>query len=106
MLHCPLTDENTGMVNISLLSQMKSSALLINTSRGLLVNEADLAAALNNDVIAGAAVDVVSVEPIAPENPLTRAKNLIITPHIAWATLEARNRPMQTSAENLKALSG
>jgi glycerate dehydrogenase len=102
-LHCPLTDENAGMVKMSLLSQMKRSAVLINTARGPLVNEADLAAALNNDVIAGAAVDVVSVEPIVPENPLPRAKNLIITPHIAWATLEARTRLMQTSSENIRA---
>ena len=75
----------------------------INTSRGGLVNEADLAAALNEGRIAGAAVDVVSLEPIRAENPLLTARNCIITPHIAWATLAARRRLMATTAENVRA---
>ncbi len=102
-LHCPQTAENAGMVNKKLLRLMKKDAVLINTSRGGLVNEADLAAALNAGKIAGAAVDVVSSEPIADTNPLLTAKNCIITPHIAWATLAARRRLMQTTAENVKA---
>lgn len=101
-LHCPLTDENTGMVNKDLLSRMKSSAFLINTGRGGLVNEQDLADALNEEKIAGAAVDVLSVEPVADDNPLLKAKNCVITPHIAWATKEARKRLMGTTAENIR----
>ncbi len=102
-LHCPQTADNAGMVNKKLLGLMKKDAVLINTSRGGLVNEADLAAALNEGLIAGAAVDVVSSEPIADNNPLLTAKNCIITPHIAWATLAARRRLMQTTAENVMA---
>ncbi len=102
-LHCPLTEENQGMVDRHLLGLMKPTALLINTARGLLVNEADLADALNRGVLAGAAVDVVSREPIAQANPLLAARNCIITPHIAWATLEARHRLMQTTADNIAA---
>lgn len=106
-LHCPLTDDNKGMVNTGVLSRMKPTAFLINTARGPLVNEADLAAALEAGRISGAAVDVVSREPISGENPLLRAKNCIVTPHIAWATLSARRRLMETTAENVKAfLSG
>ncbi len=102
-LHCPLTAENTGMVNAGFLSHMKRSAFLINTARGGLVNERDLAAALNEERIAGAAVDVVSYEPIKTDNLLLTAKNCIITPHIAWASLEARKRLMQATAENIRA---
>ena len=102
-LHCPLTVENTGMVNKELLSRMKKSAFLINTSRGPLVNEEDLAGVLNRGEIAGAACDVVSTEPILPDNPLLRAKNMILTPHIAWATREARIRLMKQTADNIKA---
>ncbi len=102
-LHCPQTADNVGFVNAALLQRMKSSAFLINTSRGPLINEADLADALNRDVIAGAAVDVVSKEPIAADNPLLQAKNLRITPHMAWGTVAARKRLMATTAENVAA---
>jgi glycerate dehydrogenase len=102
-LHCPQTADNVGFVNRALLAQMKSHAYLINTSRGALVNEADLAEALNQEVIAGAAVDVVSKEPIAADNPLLQAKNIRITPHMAWGTLAARKRLMATTAANIAA---
>ena len=102
-LHCPLTDQSKGMVNRELLSLMKGTAFLINTARGPLVNEQDLVDALNNEHIAGAAVDVVALEPIAPSNPLLAARNCVITPHIAWATLDARRRLMHVTAENIKA---
>jgi glycerate dehydrogenase len=102
-LHSPLTDETRQMVNADLLSTMKSSAMLINTARGALINEKDLADALNNDRIAGAALDVLSTEPPARDNPMFAAKNCIITPHIAWATIEARQRLLGESIENIKA---
>ncbi len=82
---------------------MKKSSFLINTARGPIVNENDLAEALNTDVIAGAAVDVLSREPADKENPLLNEKNCIITPHIAWATKEARERLMAIAIENVKA---
>ena len=82
---------------------MKSSAFFINTSRGGLINEADLAEALNTDQIAGAALDVVSVEPIQPDNPLLKAKNIVLTPHMAWGTLEGRSRLTRTTADNIRA---
>ena len=102
-LHCPQTPQTAGMVNAELLARMKPSAFLVNTSRGGLVVEADLAEALNAGRIAAAAVDVVSAEPIAPDNPLLTAKNCIVTPHIAWASLEARRRMMAVTAENVAA---
>ena len=102
-LHCPQTADNVGFVNKALLSTMKPTAFFINTARGPLVNEQDLTDALNNDVIAGAAVDVVSKEPIEASNPLMKAKNLLITPHMAWGTVAARTRLMGTTAENVKA---
>ncbi len=102
-LHCPLTAENRGFVDRSLLGTMKRSAFLINTARGALVNEGDLASALNEGVIAGAALDVVSREPIAPDNPLLAARNCLITPHLAWASLAARRRLMATVAGNIRA---
>ena len=102
-LHCPLTAENTGMVNRSLLSRMKQTACLINTARGPLVVEEDLAEALNAGVIAGAACDVVASEPIRSDNPLLKAKNITLTPHIAWAAREGRIRLMETTAENITA---
>ncbi|MDG1805337.1 D-2-hydroxyacid dehydrogenase [Flavicella sp.] len=106
-LHCALTDSNQGLINKSLIEQMKREVMLINTSRGGLVNENDLAEALNNDRIYAAAVDVVSTEPMKANNPLLGAKNCIITPHIAWATKAARQRLMHTAVGNLKAyLSG
>lgn len=102
-LHCPLTDSNRKMVNRELLSKMKKTAFLINTARGLLIDEQDLADALNSDTIAGASCDVVSEEPIKNDNPLLKAKNITVTPHIAWAALEARQRLMKTTAENISA---
>lgn len=102
-LHCPLTAENAGIINRELLSLMKPGAFLINAARGGLVVERDLADALNVGTIAGAAVDVVSFEPIKPDNPLLKAKNCIITPHIAWASLAARQRLMQATADNIRA---
>lgn len=102
-LHCPLNDQNKEFVNTALLSTMQPSAFLINTSRGPLIKEADLAEALNNSVIAGAGLDVLSVEPPAANNPLLTARNCLITPHIAWATLEARKRLMDKVVGNVKA---
>jgi glycerate dehydrogenase len=102
-LHCPQTADNVGFVNSELLGRMKPEAFLINTARGPLVNESDLAEALDAGRIAGAAMDVVSTEPIEPGNPLLAAKNCVITPHIAWATREARRRLMHTTAENVAA---
>lgn len=102
-VNCPLTDENKGFINRSTLAKMKSSAFLINTGRGPLLNEQELADALNEGVIAGAGLDVLSVEPALKDNPLPKAKNCHITPHIAWATFEARQRLMKIAGDNLKA---
>lgn len=102
-LHCPLTESNREFVNAALIKQMKPGAFLINTSRGQLVNELDLAEALNNGTIAGAGLDVLSVEPPDPKNPLLSARNCTITPHISWATRAARERLMGMAYENLKA---
>jgi glycerate dehydrogenase len=100
-LNCALTAENEGMVNRGLLGLMKPTAFLINAARGPLVREEDLAEALKAGTIAGAALDVVWTEPIRAGNPLLEARNCIITPHIAWASLEARRRLMKTTAENI-----
>lgn len=102
-LHCPLTEENAGLVNSERLARMKPSAFLINTARGALVDEQALADALQRGVIAAAAVDVASSEPIAAENPLLAAPRCIVTPHMAWATLAARRRLMVTTVDNLRA---
>jgi len=102
-LHCPLTPETTGLINKENLKRMKPSAFLLNTSRGPLVIDQDLADALNHDMIAGAGIDVLSKEPPLAGNPLFTAKNCIITPHIAWATKEARVRLMDIVANNAKA---
>lgn len=102
-INCPLTNENTGFVNAETLGLMKQTAFFINTGRGPLINEHDLAAALNQGSIAGAGLDVLSTEPPKPDNPLLTAKNCFITPHIAWATFEARTRLMQIAVDNLKA---
>lgn len=102
-LHCPQTAENLHFVDRELLARMKPTAFLINTARGGLVDEQALAEALNSGRIAGAAVDVVSREPIEPDNPLLTARNLLITPHLAWATRSARKRLMQMTAENIRA---
>lgn len=100
--HCPLTEKTKGLVDKKLLSIMKPSATLINTSRGPVVNEADLAAALNNGVIAAAYVDVLDKEPMSPETPLKNAKNLTITPHIAWAAYETRKRLFDIVCDNIR----
>ncbi|MDR3630916.1 MAG: D-2-hydroxyacid dehydrogenase [Desulfocapsaceae bacterium] len=102
-LHCPLTEKTAGMVDATRLSLMKPTALLINTSRGPLLDEAAVAAALNADRLGGAGLDVLSEEPPVRSNPLFRAKNCFITPHIAWATREARNRLFIIAAENIRA---
>jgi glycerate dehydrogenase len=102
-LHCPLTPDTERMVNRRLLDHMKRDAFLVNTSRGGLVEEHDLADALRNGRIAGAAVDVVSHEPIQPDNPLLGAPNCLITPHMAWSSLAARQRLMHATAENVAA---
>ena len=101
-LHCPSTKETKEIINKENLNKMKKSAFLINTSRGTLVNEEDLKEALNNNVIAGAALDVVYVDPMKRENPLLKAKNCIITPHIAWGSEESMNRLVSITVENIK----
>lgn len=102
-LHCPATSDTIGFVNTALLSRMKPTAWLLNTSRGSLLNETDVADALNAGVIAGAGLDVLSVEPPSADNPLLTAKNCLITPHIAWASFSARQRLMQSVADNIRA---
>ena len=102
-LHCNLTAENAGMINRDSIAKMKDGALLVNNARGQLINEADLADALNSGKLAGAAVDVVSSEPIRPDNPLLGAKNCLITPHISWASKESRQRILETTARNIAA---
>jgi glycerate dehydrogenase len=101
-LHCPLFPETKGLINRETLKLMKPTALLLNTSRGPLVEEEDLAAALNQGRIAGAALDVLTVEPPPADNPLFAAKNCLITPHISWATREARARLMAIAVANLR----
>src|ERR1051326_3410881 len=101
-LHCPLSAENRGMIHRERLARMRRSAFLLNTSRGPLVVDEDLAAALNDGVIAGAGLDVLSIEPPADANPLLSAKNCVVTPHIAWATREARARLLDYAVENLR----
>jgi glycerate dehydrogenase len=102
-LHCPLLPQTRGMINKASLSKMKPGAFLINTSRGPLVVEQELADALNDGRLAGAAVDVLSNEPPALDNSLLHAKNCIVTPHIAWATKEARRRLIESVVTNLRA---
>ena len=102
-LHCPLTPDTKELVNAARLATMKRTAFLINTARGGLVNEGALAAALNAGTIAGAGLDVLTVEPPAASNPLLTAKNCVITPHIAWATRNARRRLIAATVENVKA---
>lgn len=102
-LHCPLSADTRNLVNASTIAQMKPSAILINTGRGPLIDEQALADALNSGRIAAAAVDVLSTEPPATDNPLLTARNCFITPHIAWATREARQRLMDIAVGNLKA---
>ncbi|WP_058485106.1 D-2-hydroxyacid dehydrogenase [Defluviitalea phaphyphila] len=102
-LHCPLFPNTKGIINKDTISKMKDGVMIINTSRGPLIVEEDLRDALNSGKVGGAAVDVVSVEPIKMDNPLLEAKNMIITPHIAWAPKESRQRLMDIAVENLKA---
>jgi len=102
-LHCPLTPETKEMVNAERLGKMKQTAFLINTGRGALVKEQDLADALNAGQIGGAGLDVLSAEPPDPGNPLLSARNCYITPHIAWATRAARQRLLHTAVENVRA---
>jgi glycerate dehydrogenase len=102
-LHCPLTAETAGLVNRERLRLARPGAMLINTSRGGLVVERDLADALNEGRLAGAAVDVASAEPIRPDNPLLAARNCLITPHVAWATREARRRLLDATVANVAA---
>ena len=102
-LHCPLTEDTKELINKDTLRLMKKSALLINTSRGGVINEQDLADALNNGVIAHASVDVITDEPMREDCPLRGAKNITITPHIAWAPKQTRERLLDVVAKNLKA---
>lgn len=101
-LHCPLTETNKGMINKGSISKMRDGVMIINTARGGLVVDEDLADALNRGKVEGAALDVVSQEPIPADNPLLKAKNCIITPHIAWAPVEARQRLMDIAVDNLR----
>lgn len=101
--HCPLTPDTENLINKSAISKMKKSAIVINTSRGPVVNDEDLANALNNDDIQGAGLDVLGIEPPSSTNPLLTAKNCIITPHIAWAAFETRKRLLSILEQNLKA---
>ena len=101
-LHCPLSESNRGMINAAAIAAMKPGVLLINTARGQLVVEQDLADALNSGRVGGAALDVLSSEPPQADNPLLTASNCIVTPHIAWATKAARARIMATAAQNLE----
>ena len=102
-LHCPLTEQTKKLVSRERLEMMKSSAFLINTSRGSLIDEEALAEALNNGIIAGAGLDVLVQEPPTVDNPLYTAKNCYVTPHISWATVSARGRLMNIAVENIKA---
>ncbi len=102
-LHCNLTPENTGFINKASIAKMKDGVILINNARGQLINEQDLADALNSGKMAAAGLDVVSSEPIRSDNPLLKAKNCIITPHISWAPKESRQRIMDCAVKNAKA---
>ena len=102
-VNCPLTADNKYLINKDALMKMKKNAILINTARGPLVNADDLAWALNNDIIRGAGIDVLEVEPPKASNPLLYAKNINITPHTAWGTVEARQRLADIAADNIRA---
>lgn len=101
-IHCPLTEETRNFVNKERIELMKRDAILINTARGPIINEQDLADALNNERIAGAGLDVLSREPMREDNPLKSAKNCVITPHIGWAPIQARERLIGIVADNIK----
>ncbi|NNU78649.1 D-2-hydroxyacid dehydrogenase [Clostridium estertheticum] len=100
-LHCPLFEETKGIINKDSIKKMKDGVIIINTSRGPLIVEEDLAHALNSGKVAGVGLDVMSVEPVQMDNPLMRAKNCLITPHIAWAPKESRERLMNIAVDNL-----
>lgn len=100
-LHCPLTSQTQGMINAHTIQKMKDGAILLNTARGQILNEGDVAAALGSGKLRGVAVDVVSEEPISPDNPLLTAPNCIITPHMAWAPRESRQRVIDCSYQNI-----
>lgn len=104
-IHAPLTEVTRDMINRETLAKMKSTAYLVNVARGPIINEADLTEALNNNIIAGAALDVLSVEPMRPDNPLLNVKDtskLVIVPHIAWGSVEARTELIRLVAENIR----
>ena len=101
-LHCPLTDDTKNLINKDSISKMKKSCIVINTARGPIVNEEDMAFALKNNQLAGFACDVVSVEPMKEDNPLLNCPNCLITPHIAWASLETRKRLFDEIVKNLE----
>ncbi|WP_027340855.1 D-2-hydroxyacid dehydrogenase [Halonatronum saccharophilum] len=101
-LHCPLFDSTRGMINKETIARMKDGVILINTARGPLIVEEDLARALNDEKVRAAGLDVLSKEPATKDNPLLKAKNTIITPHIAWAPKEARERLMNIAVKNLE----
>jgi len=103
VLHCPLFPATQGIINRANIAKMKNGVLIVNNSRGPLIVEQDLCDALNSGKVGGAAVDVVSTEPIKNNNPLLKAKNMIITPHISWAAHESRQRIMDMAVDNLKA---
>lgn len=102
-LHCPLTEETAGMINQTTIDLMKDGVIILNTGRGPLINEVDLRDALNSGKVAGAGVDVASTEPVRSDNPLLQAENIWMTPHIAWAPLETRQRLMNLMEENIRA---
>ena len=101
-LHCPLFPDTEGIINKDTIAKMKDGVMIINDSRGPLIVEQDLRDALDSGKVAGAALDVVSTEPIQMDNPLLGAKNVILTPHIAWAPKESRQRLMDIAVDNLK----
>ncbi|MDR0384641.1 MAG: hydroxyacid dehydrogenase, partial [Prevotellaceae bacterium] len=104
LIHAPLNDKTRNLINAERLKLMKPSALLVNAGRGHIVNETDLADAINSETIAGAALDVFSREPLSPDNPLLKVKypdRLILTPHIAWASIESRRRLLSGTVSNI-----